>query len=162
MKRVMLSTAIVMIAIAMGGSVFAGTLSPTVSVSGTVLEVCTGGTGGVLAFGNIDPSAAGPLSATPTEAYVKCTYGTDFSVAAASTNKGDPAASCAGAGITGRLKDAGTNTMDYAFTCTGSGTGDGFLGSGVALGLGASIASAEYGDAPAGSYSDNVTLTITY
>jgi spore coat protein U-like protein len=147
-----------------------GTISPTVAVSGAVNGVCRPGTAGSLSF-TIDPSLAGPIAATATNATVFCSNGTPFTVTAASTNKGGAAASCAssGGGITGTLKD-GTNLIDYTFTCgvggttgnTGTGQGHG-SGKDVNLGVAASIAAANYANAPvSASYADTVTLTITY
>ena len=154
--------------------VWAGTITPTVSVSGAVSAVCKAGTTGSLAF-SIDPSLAGPISATVTDATVFCSNGTPFTVTAVSTNKGGSAASCAGAGITGTLKDASNNLMDYTFTCnvytsggvpsgTNGGTGQGHgSGKDVRLGMGGSIAATSYQNAPASAtYADTITLTITY
>jgi spore coat protein U-like protein len=155
----------------MTGSVFAGTISPTVGVTGTLNGVCKAGTTGSLAF-TIDPSLAGPLAATKTDATVFCSNGTAFTVTAASLNKGGAAATCAssGSGITGTLKDASNNLMDYSFKCgvngttgnTGTGQGHG-SGKDLTLGIAGSIAAASYQNAPvSATYADTVTLTITY
>jgi hypothetical protein len=53
------------------GSVFAGTISPTVSVTATLSGVCKAGTAGRLAY-TIDLSLAGPKTATKTDATVFC------------------------------------------------------------------------------------------
>jgi len=155
----------------MAGSVFAGTISPTVNVTGTLSGVCKAGTAGSLAF-TIDPSLAGPIAATKTDATVFCSNGMPFTVTAESTNKGGGAASCAssGSGITGTLKDASNNLMDYTFKCgingtadnTGTGQGHG-SGKDVTLGIAGSIAATSYQNAPvSATYADTVTLTITY
>lgn len=154
----------------MAGSVSAGTISPTVAVTGTLNGVCTAGTTGALAF-TIDPSLAGPISATATDATVFCTKNTPFTVTAASLNKGGAAASCAssGSGITGTLMD-GANTMDYTFTCgVNAGTGNTGIGQGfgaakdVTLGIAGSIAAVSYQNAAASAlYTDTITLTISY
>jgi len=147
-----------------------GTISPTVSVTGSVISVCKAGTAGTLSF-TIDPSVVGPITATRTDATVFCSNGSPFTITAASLNKGGAAANCASSagGITGTLKD-GTNTMNYTFTCgvngtTGNtGTGQGFgSGKDVSIGIGGSITAASYQNSPvSSSYADTVTLTITY
>jgi hypothetical protein len=152
------------------GSVFAGTISPTVSVTATLSGVCKTGTAGSLAF-TIDLSLAGPTAATKTDATVFCSNGTAFTVTAASINKGGAAASCAssGSGITGTLKDASNNLMDYTFKCgvngtagnAGTGQGHG-SGKDVTLGIECWIAAASYQNATVSTtYVDTVTLTIT-
>lgn len=150
---------------------FAGQIQPTVNVTGTLNGVCKAGAAGSLAF-TIDPSLAGPVSATITDATVFCSNGTPFTITAVSNSYGGSASSCAssGGGITGTLKDASNNTMNYTFTCgvngtTGNtGTGQGFgSGKAIALGLAGSISAASYQNAPAGTtYADTITLTITY
>jgi spore coat protein U-like protein len=158
----------------MAGSVFAGTITPTVSVTGTVSAICTVGTTGSLAF-TINPSLAGPITATVTDETVFCTKGDAFTVTAASANAGGSAATCYGAGITGTLKDTSSDTMSYTFTCnvynsggtpsnSNAGTGQGFgTGQSVRLGMGGSIASTSYQNAPVGTtYADTINLTITY
>jgi len=155
---------------AIANSVSAAQMQPTVTVSGTVSGVCRAGTTGSLSF-TIDPSLAGPISATATDATVFCSNGTPFTVTAASLNKGGAASDCSssGSGITGTLKD-GANVMDYTFTCAvdgttsnlGTGKGHG-SGKDVALGIAGSIAATSYTDAPVSSgYADTITLTITY
>ena len=147
-----------------------GTISPTVSVTGSVNGVCRAGTAGTLSF-TLDPSVAGPIMATRTDATVFCSNGMPFMITAASLNKGGVAASCASSsgGITGTLKN-GSNTMDYTFACgvngtTGnSGTGQGFgAGKDVSIGITGSIIAASYQNAPvSASYADTITLTVTY
>ena len=154
----------------MAGSVLAGSISPTVGVTGTLNGVCKAGATGTMAF-TIDPSLAGPILATVTDATVFCTNTAPFTVTAASLNKGGAAASCAssGGGITGTLK-TGANTMDYTFTCgvnagTGNtGTGQGFgAAKFVTLGIAGSIAAASYQNAAVSAlYTDTITLTISY
>lgn len=154
--------------------VWAATITPTVGVTGTVSAICKAGTTGSLTF-TIDPSLAGPISATVTDATVFCSNGTPFSVTAVSTNKGGSAISCVSPGITGTLKDASNNLMDYTFMCsvytsggvpsgTNGGTGQGHgSGKDVRLGLGGTIAATSYQNAPVSTtYGDTITLTITY
>ena len=158
----------------LAGSVFAGSITPTVAVSGTVIGTCKAGTTGSLSF-SIDPSLAGPIAATVTDATVFCSKGDAFTVTAVSANYGGSPATCAGGGITGTLKDSSADTMNYTFTCsvynsggtpssTNGGTGKGFgTGNDVRLGLGGSILAAAYQNAPVGTtYADTITLTIAY
>ncbi len=152
-------------AVVVGGAYAANLIGPTVTVNGTVSGLCKAGTAGVMSFSIPDPSAAGPITATvTTDATVFCTNKTPFTVTASSLNKALPSASCAGGGITGTLKDASNNTMDYTFTCGGAGSGQGFGGGkDQALGIGGSILSTAYANATASAtYQDTVTLTITY
>ncbi|MGV8056526.1 MAG: hypothetical protein AB2L12_00600 [Smithellaceae bacterium] len=174
MKKILLATMVMIFIFGLViKPVFAGSTSPSVAVSGALNASCKAGTTGSLAF-SIDPSTAGPISATATDATVFCSKGTSFTVTAASVNKGGSAASCAGGGITGQLKD-GANTMDYTFSCnvynsggtpsgTNTGAGLGFgTGNDLRLGLGGSITASSYQNAPvSSSYADTINLTITY
>lgn len=171
MKKGLLTVVTSIIVITLASVAFAGSIAPTVNISGTLNAVCKAGAVGSLAF-TIDPSLAGPIPAAVTDATVFCSNGAPFSVTAASANKGLPTASCAssGGGIIGTLKDGGGSTMDYSFTCgvggttgnTGTGQGHGG-GKAVTLGLGGSITAASYQNAPvSATYADTVTLTISY
>jgi len=169
-KKLKFWAAVLTVLLSMAGISIGGTISPTVSITGSVVGMCKAGTAGTLSF-TIDPSVAGPITATRTDATVFCSNGSPFTITAASLNKGGAAANCAGSagGITGTLKD-GANTMNYTFTCgvngtTGNtGTGQGFgSGKDVSIGIGGSITAASYQNAPvSSSYADTVTLTITY
>jgi spore coat protein U-like protein len=164
MRKHLLASLIALLAFMTAGGAFAAQIQPTVSVNGALNSVCKAGTAGSLAF-TIDPSLAGPIAATVVDATVFCSNGTPFTITAASLNKGGAAASCATpSGITGTLK-TGANTMDYTFTCgTGGGTGLGHgAGKSVNLSLAGSINAASYQNAAvSASYTDTVTLTITY
>ncbi len=160
----MIVLAVIAIVIAMvGGAYAAGSISPTVDVRGTVSGICKAGIAGAMSFSIPDPSASGPISATVTDATVFCTNNMPFTVTAVSLNKGGAPASCAGGGITGTLKD-GSNQMDYTFTCTGAGTGQGFGAlKDQSLGIAGLIQSSAYVSAAASAaYGDTITLTITY
>lgn len=172
LKKMYLAAPVVLalVCLAMERNVMAATITPTLTVTGAVSGVCRAGSAGSLSF-SIDPSLAGPIAATSSDATVFCSNGTPFTVTAASLNQGGPAASCAssGAGVTGTLKD-GVNTMNYTFKCgvdgtannTGTGKGHG-TGKDVTLGISGSILAASYQDAVvSASYADTVTLTITY
>jgi spore coat protein U-like protein len=164
MKRYMTVLAAIVIVIAMvGGAYAAGSVSEPVAVTATVSGLCKVGTSGAMSFAIPDPSAAGPIPATiATPATVLCSNTTPYTVTAASANAGGAAATCAGPGITGQLKDASANTMNYTFTCSTPGTGLGF-GNPVSLGIAGSILQAAYINAAASAtYADTVTLTISY
>jgi spore coat protein U-like protein len=166
----LLAAVSLIIAVAMEGSVSAAQIQPTVTVTGAISGVCRAGAAGSLSF-SIDPTLAGPIAATVTNATIFCSNGMPFTVTAASLNKGGAASSCAssGGGITGTLQD-GVNMMDYTFTCGvdgtsgNSGTGKGHgSGKDVDLGISGSIAAISYQDAPvSASYTDTITLTVTY
>ena len=171
-KYLVAQAVIALSGLALAGSVMAATVTPapTVAVTGSVSGACRAGVAGSLSF-TIDPSVAGPVAASVSDATVFCSNGTPFTVTAASLNQGGPATSCAtsGAGVTGTLKD-GVNTMDYIFKCgvdgtannTGTGKGHG-IGKDITLGISGSISAASYQDAVvSSSYADTITLTITY
>jgi hypothetical protein len=163
MKKYLVVLAVLAIVVSMVGVATAASVAPTVAVTGTVSGFCKINATGVMAFTITDPSAAGPIAATVSQdASVFCTKSTSYTVTAASTNKGGAAAACS-TGITGTLKD-GTNTMDYTFTCAANSTGNGFgAGNSKSLGIGGSIASAAYINAPASTlYADTITITVTY
>ena len=167
MKRFMVLLVAMMIVMTVVGGAFAASTSESVTVNGSVSGLCKPGTSGVMSFSIPDPSAPGPIAATiTTDASVFCSNGAPFTVQAASTNFGAPAATCASlsGGITGQLKD-GANTMNYTFTCgTAGGTGAGFAGGNdQKLTIAGSIAQAAYINAPVSAlYADTILLTISY
>jgi len=165
MKRLMVLLVAMMIVMTVAGGAFAASTSENVTVNGSVSGLCKPATAGVMSFAILDPSAAGPIAATvTTDASVLCSNGAPFTVTAASTNFGGSAVVCAGpGGMTGTLKDAGNNTMNYTFICgSGGGTGAGFSNP-LNVGIGGSIAQAAYQNAPvSATYADLVILTISY
>jgi spore coat protein U-like protein len=141
-----------------------GYLQATTGVTATIASTCTVNAAGAMSFTISDPSAAGPIAATvATNASIFCTKNSSYTVTAVSGNAGGSAAACS-TGITGTLKDSSGDTMSYTFTCGANSTGSGF-GSGnfKSLGIGGSIASAAYINAPvSSSYADTITITISY
>lgn len=143
----------------------AATATGTMAVSATVLTSCTV-TPGPLAFGNYDPTSATPLDATATIA-VQCTAGTAYSV-------GLNAGVGAGATLTGRKMTvaAGASTLNYTIynnsgrTVNWGDTGPNGAVTGTASGLIDTLTA--YGripvsqSAPAGAYTDTITVTLTY
>ena len=164
MKRYLVVVMAMMMFVAMVSTATAGSIAPTVAVTGTVSGLCKVNAAGVMSFTISDPSVAGPIAATvSTDASIYCTKNSPYTVTALSTNAGGSAAACS-TGITGTLKDSSGDTMSYTFTCGANSTGSGF-GSGnfKSLGIGGSIASAAYINAPvSSSYADTITITISY
>ena len=167
MKRFMVLLVAMVIVIAVAGGAFAATTSENVTVNGSVSGTCIPGTAGVMSFSITDPSV-GPsyVANVTTDASVFCSNAWPFTVQADSTNLPASPASCAApGGITGQLKDAGGNTMNYTFTCgTAGGTGAGFAGGNdQKLTIAGSIAQAAYINAPVSAlYADTIMLTISY
>jgi spore coat protein U-like protein len=156
------------ILLAVSGTASALTRTTTFGVSATVAANCTIGATN-LAFGTYDASAARTGSSTLS---VNCTQGAPYSLALS-------AGTTAGATHAQRLLANGTNTLQYNLYTTaalGSIWGDGTNGvlvNGVGAGMssGAAVAHTVFGqvpnstvnqDAPAGSYTDSITVTITY
>jgi spore coat protein U-like protein len=96
----------------------------------------------------IDP-AGGTFTANVTASpVIKCTKSHPYTVACTSTN-------------TFNLKQ-GTTLIPYTFTCPADGSGLGYgAGNNITMAIGGSVTSAAL-DAPAGSYSDTVTITVNY
>jgi spore coat protein U-like protein len=145
----------------------AATATTTFAVTATVLKTCSA-SANALAFGSYTPGS-GAVAGTTTVS-IKCTNGTAFTVA---LNGGSTASGT----IAQRLMANGTNTLQYnLYTTSGYGTiwGDGTTGS-TQAGTGAGVATANtltvYGQLPdsatnqsavTGSYTDTVTVTVTY
>lgn len=141
----------------------AATATTTFSVTATVLQVCAV-SASTLAFGNYDPTSATPTDGTTTVS-VTCTNGTAYTI-------GLNAGTGSGATVASRKMTASSNLLNYTLyqdnlratvwgntvsTDTVAGTGSG-----------AAIPHTVYGripaqqTAPTGSYSDTVTVTVTY
>jgi len=125
----------------------------TLAVSATVLNACgfefPGATHN-LAFGNLDPTSTADATATVNIKYW-CTVGTAASILpdGGLHNSGGP-----------RLSN-GTNFIPYALTLTGNtGTGAGKM-SMLTMTATGTIANSNYVNAPVGSYTDTVVLTLT-
>lgn len=133
-----------------GGSIVA-TL-PAGSVSGTVINTCAvSQSPGTLTF-NIDPSVAGTTSATVTpDMQIKCTKNSTVSVSALS----------ACGGLDSSYPLCGGALIPYMFNFLPGVVGQGFA-AGISLNVGGTATSANYENAPVGSYGDLQTLTITY
>lgn len=149
------------------GLAHAATTTTTFQVTATVLKTCSV-TAGTLAFGSYTPGA-GAVTNSSTVA-VRCTNGTPYTIA---LNGG----TTTGGTIAQRLMANGADTLQYnLFTTSGYATiwGDGTTGSTLS-GTGAGVAtpnnhtvngqlpdSAANQGAVTGSFSDTVTVTVTY
>lgn len=150
-------------------SVSAATATTTFQVSATVLKNCTVSATN-LAFGNYTP-AAGALAVNSTVS-VSCTTGTTFTVA---LNGG----STAGGTIAQRLMSDGAGatllynlyTTNAFATVWGDGTGASVTQAGTGAGMGTPQALTVYGQLPdsaanqakpPASYTDTITVTVTY
>ncbi len=139
--------------------------STTLAVSATVTGTCklyTSAGGGALGagtltmgFGGIDPTSAGPATAT-TDVFFKCTKGSTpaFTV-------GGSATSPYGGTLTGSGTATG-NSMTYsiAWTAPGAGSGAGFGVNAQSVTLNGSILAAQFSIAAAGPYAETVTISL--
>lgn len=140
-----------------GGSITASL--PVGGVTATVISECAVAGSPSVSFGVLDAVAnAGGAAATVTPPSIRCTMDSSVSIAdnGGLNFSGTP-----------RLKDASGNYIPYNINYASSLTGSGGLtdvgGSGAGrLSLSASMPANALDNAPAGTYSDTVTLTISY
>jgi spore coat protein U-like protein len=169
MKKFLVLAAIVFIC--MAGSAFAATVVGTanVNISATVASNCTSVSVGALTLA-IDPTAGAEVDSTGSNTKVQCTAGPSYAVSATSAGSGNNSSSGT---LVGHLKAAGLADISYTlfFTPTFSGLGTGLpaddvtliIGSGSsASSSGAYVTALAAGAAQAGSYTDTVTMTISY
>jgi spore coat protein U-like protein len=167
MRKVVLAT---MSGLMVAGLASAATVTSTFNVTATVLKNCLVSSAN-LGFGNYTPNT-GALSGS-SSITVRCTKTTPYTVA---LNAG----TTAGGTLAQRLLANGADTLQYnLFTTAAFATvwGDGTGGTATVggTGNGVSVASAQtltvHGslpdnatnqDAPPGSYSDTITVTVTY
>ena len=150
--------------VATAGESFAASLlpAPTVTVNGTVQSQCGSAVNGTLDI-SIDPSLTGAQAITiTTPATVKCSNQRAVTISAASAGS----SSSSGTGtLNGTMKNGG-NAINYSLTFNNSITGQGFgSGKDVTIITGGFVAQADAENAvylAAGTYTDTVTLTITY
>jgi len=165
----------VLIATLTSGVVFAGaataaTTTSTFNVTATVLKNCLVSSAN-LAFGNYTPNT-GALTGS-SNVTVRCTKTTPYTV---SLNAG----TTAGGTLAQRLLANGADTLQYNLFTTAALTtiwGDGTGGTGTIAGTGNGVSAgsaithtvhgqlpdnATNQDAPPGSYSDTITVTVTY
>ena len=167
------SVAAVAVTLLAAGQADAATATNTFTVSATVLKACTVNATNIN-FGNYTPGA-GPLTGNSTIS-VKCSKSTPYTVA---LNAG----STAGGSYAQRLMAYGAETLQYNLytaatfaTVFGDGTAGTATGAGAGAGLGAAAQTyTAYGrlvdsvanqnaapNAAASTYTDTVTVTVTY
>ena len=153
MKKYLVVLASMLMVLAMAGGASAGSKDGAIPVSATVATNCTI-SGGSIDFGTVDAvTDAGGKSATVIAPTIKCTKGASVGV----TDDGGTHFS-----TTPRMSD-GTNFLAYTVSYDTPLTGDGIKTDiGNSLNLTASLAAGALDDVPAGSYSDTLTITITY
>lgn len=146
------------------GPVQAQTANDSFSVTATVLEICSV-TANDLAFGNYDPTSATNLDGTATMD-VACTIGTSYEVG---LNQG----TAVGATVSTRSMTSGGNSLDYDLyqdsgRTTNWGNTPGVDTPSAAIAGASADTLTVYGRIPAlqnvaaGSYSDTITVTVTY
>jgi spore coat protein U-like protein len=154
--------------VAAGVAQAATTTTTTFAVTATVLSTCSA-TAATLAFPNYTPGTGAQIGNTTIS--VKCTKNTPFTVAL-------DAGSTTGDAYAQRLMASGVNTLQYnLYTTAALGTvfGDGNAGTSTVAGTGLGVATANsvqvFGQVPdsatnqaaiAGSYSDTITVTVSY
>jgi hypothetical protein len=131
---------------------------PAGNVSGTVTNTCAvTQSAGTLTF-NIDPSIAGTTTGTiAQDLKIKCTKSASIAISTSS--------SCGGASpkLSSSYPACGGYQIPYTFSRSSGVIGLGFgAGTDLALGIGGSVNSVDYADAPVGNYGDLETVTITY
>jgi spore coat protein U-like protein len=141
----------------------ASTSTATIAVSASVLSSC-GVTALPLAFGTYSPTQATNTTASTTIA-VTCTNGTPYNI-------GMGLGSGSGATVSARKMTAGSNTLTYnLYQDSGYSTQWGTtIGTNTQTGTGSGLAQTitVYGSitalqsVPAGSYTDSITVTLTY
>jgi spore coat protein U-like protein len=153
------------------GSAQAGTTTTTFNVTATVLANCSV-TANALNFGSYTPGA-GALSGSTT-VQVRCTRNTGYTVAlnAGSTPSGALAQRLMKNASTADTLEYNLYTTNALTTVFGDGTGGSGTGAGTGNGMGATATSISvFGqlpdstanqNAPTGSYSDTITVTVTY
>ncbi|KQC11538.1 MAG: hypothetical protein APR62_01510 [Smithella sp. SDB] len=156
MKKYVITFVAVAFAIGFSGNAFAGTATPSVSVSGTVTTTCVVGGTPTLAFGTLDADTnSGGATTNLAGMTLWCTK--DDSVTFAVDNGQNYTST--------RNMISGTDLLPYtvSFTSPVNGEGRGDTSTMITnLNLQANIAAGALDNVPAGSYSDTIVVTITY
>ena len=162
--RLSLTTASVLGVTLSAASASAQTAQTTMDVSATVVDACLV-TATDLAFGSYNPTATSPTDATST-IDVTCTPGTSFTV-------GLSAGTTAGATVSARQMASGAERLDYALysdapRSTNWGNTPGTDTPAASIASGTPTVLTVYGRVPAqqavpaGSYTDTITITVSY
>lgn len=151
MKKGLVPAMALGLVLALGTALWAGD-NATVSVSATVVGTCKFTSGGSVSF-TLDPSTGGDVSGTIVQPKFWCTKGASYTI---SDDDG-----LYESGTTHRMKHTSLDEyIPYTFSYTATGTGSG-PSNPITLDISSKVVPADYLNAPAGSYSDTVTLTIT-
>jgi spore coat protein U-like protein len=123
-----------------------------VNVNATVTGTCLFNTDGAVSF-TLDPSSAADATGAVTQPQFWCTNGTAYTIT------DDFGVNEAVADTAPRRMTNGADFIPYSFTYTAAGTGAGKT-SPINMDIAATVVNADFVNAPAGAYSDTVTLTI--
>jgi spore coat protein U-like protein len=144
----MVAAVVIMIMVMAGTAMAADTAQ--VNVSATVTGVCKFVAGGTISY-TLDPSVGTNVNGTVSQPTFWCTKGSSYAITDDNgVNK---------TGTTYRVKDSGTDYIPYSFTYTSTGSGQG-KSTTLSMNIASAIQGTDYINAPAGSYSDTVTLSI--
>jgi len=125
--------------------------SAVVNVNANVVGTCLFNTDGAVSF-SLDPSSTTDVNGTVTQPQFWCTNGTTYTI----TDDG-------GLQPNGTPYEMAHTSLSafipYSFSYTASGTGGG-KNNPINMDITATVANADFVDAPAGNYLDTVTLTI--
>lgn len=169
MKKILV-LAIAVAVIGMAGSAFAATAgTANVTINATVTQNCTAISAGNL-FLTIDPTTAFEVDSAGNNTKIQCTSGAPYTVNAASAGSGNNSSTGT---LVGHLTAGGLSDIPYTlyFTSGFNGTGIGAAGNDIVLIFGAGnsvtshgvvVTTADANTAQLGSYSDTVTLTVSY
>jgi spore coat protein U-like protein len=154
MKRYFVAAVAVALVAAAGVAVAATT---DVTVNATVLEACAFRSVPTVNFPALDPATGAAVDSPTVNLTFNCTSGVGYTLT-------DPNNPLVGDGTySGNLSDASANTIPYTLTYTnftGTGAGGG-AGNEISSAITGHILAGNYDSAPAGSYTEVVTFTIT-
>jgi spore coat protein U-like protein len=159
MKKYILVVAVVMLVVAVAGSTWAAVTTQTVNTTAQVLGLCKNGTNGTLTFAPIDPSGVANVTASSLGLTYSCSNGTTFNITGI-TGGSSTSGTCAS--FNGIMTDGGGHTLNYALTCAGGPyAGLGFTNP-IAIVLNGTITPVQFQNAFAATYTDTVTVEVTY
>jgi spore coat protein U-like protein len=160
MKRILLAALVAALVIGVAGITFAGTVTATPTVSANVIKKCGTITPSNLTLTDIDPTSTSDAVSSGTATTVQCTKNSSYTVTAAS---GGGAATGASP-LHGTMTNSG-KTLAYELAFTTGFTGNGFgtaTATTLVAGNGLTVKVADFQAAEAITYSDTVTITVTY
>ena len=122
-----------------------------VTVSATVLATCGFNSGGVLAFGNLDPGTGLDVTVpATTQPVFVCSNGVNYTIT------DDDGVNESGVNAN-RMIDGSGNFLPYSISYTATGVAS---GNPTSMNISGTVLYANYGGAVAGVYGDTVTVTI--